>query len=365
MALSILDLPQHLVDVSADRREPIDRLFEVRALAGHLAVPDALAPKIAKWYAAPGDSGPEAAIARASAQRVAGTYNRVSGEGAMFNELRAKRPMQTGNTADLDARIEQARAGCDFCDPERMTTADTWGRVTGKHSISAANASVYDAHHGIVVFHEHHPHYFGPREIEDYFDVAARWLRRKHDEDPTLRWPFIMWNCLEKAGASQPHGHLQMLVARDRPYAKHAWMIRTTESYQADTGHRYWHDWLAAHEALGLVRKRQAARCVATLTPIKEKEMVVIGGLALDEGLVGGIADVLRCFIDRLGVVSFNVGVYLPPLDAADDYPMPVVARCVDRGDPARPTADVGAMELYGTPVVASDPFRVIEAFDA
>jgi hypothetical protein len=33
----------------------------------------------------------------------------------------------------------------------------------------------------------------------------------------------------------------------------------------------------------------------------------------------------------------------------------------VDRGDPANRTSDIGAMELYAAPVVASDPFRVAE----
>lgn len=362
MAETILDLPNRLAGLARGNRVRTERLFEVSTLTGRLTVPEPLAPKLAKWYAAPGDAGPEAAIARASEQRVARTFNKFSGEGALFNELRAKRPMQHGSTADLDARIEKARQGCDFCDPIRMTTADTWGRITGSHSVSAANASMYDAHHGMVVFGEHHPHRFDHDQVADYVDVAMRWLRRSNDEEPTLRHPFIMWNCLEKAGASQPHGHLQMLLTRDRPYARQASMIRAADEYRRQTKAPYWDDWVAAHESLGLARRRGSAACVASITPIKEKETLVVGGLAVDADFVEAVADVLRCFIDRLGVLSFNVGIYLPPLDGDAAYDMPVIARCVDRGDPSRPTADVGAMELYGSPVVASDPYRVIEA---
>jgi len=361
MPESILNLPDRIASLRGEDRARVERLFAISTLTGRLVVPEPLAPKLAKWYAAPGDTGPQQAIARASEQRVARTFNRFSGEGALFNELRARRPMQHGNTADLDARIEKARQGCDFCDPLRMTTADTWGRITGASSVSAANASMYDAHHGMVVFGEHHPHRFGPEEVADYLDVAARWLRRCRDEDPTLRYPFIMWNCLEKAGASQPHGHLQMLLTRDRPYARQAWMIRVADDYRRQTNARYWDDWLAAHESLGLVRRRGSVACAASITPIKEKEMLVIGR-GLDDDFVGALTAVLRCLIDRLGVLSFNVGVYLPPLDGENGYDLPVIARCVDRGDPSRPTADVGAMELYGSPVVASDPYRVIEA---
>ncbi|HOW18365.1 MAG TPA: hypothetical protein PLC79_04955 [Phycisphaerae bacterium] len=364
MCDSILNLPDRIAGLPEREQARVRRLFEVGTRTGRLVVPESLAPKLARWYAAPGDTGPQQAIARASAQRVARTFNLYSGEGALFNELRARRPMQHGNTADLDARIEKARQGCDFCDPLRMTTADTWGRITGASSVSAANASMYDAHHGMVVFGEHHPHRFGPEQVADYLDVAARWLHRSREEDPTLRYPFIMWNCLEKAGASQPHGHLQMLLTRDRPYARQAWMIRVADDYHRQTNARYWDDWLAAHESLGLVRRRGSVACVASITPIKEKEMLVIGGRRLDDDFVGAVAAVLRCLIDRLGVLSFNVGLYLPPMDGDEGYDLPLIARCVDRGDPSRPTADVGAMELYGSPVVASDPYRVIEALE-
>jgi hypothetical protein len=34
----------------------------------------------------------------------------------------------------------------------------------------------------------------------------------------------------------------------------------------------------------------------------------------------------------------------------------------VDRGDPFQRSSDIGAMELYGTPVVGADPYEVIAA---
>lgn len=365
MAGTILDLPTRIEQLAPAARARVERLFETTTSTGKLVVPEPLAPKLAGWYAAPGDDGPEAAIARASVQRVTRTFNRFSAEGALFNELRARRPLHPARAADIDARIEDARTGCDFCNPIPMTTVDTWGRLSGSYCVSAANASMYDARHGLVIFREHHPHRFGPAQVQDYFDVAMRWLRRTNDEDCGFRWPFIMWNCLERAGASQPHGHMQMLLARDRPYARQAWMMRIAEEYRQRTGMEYWEDWVDAHESLGLVRHLGSAACVATITPTKEKEVVLVGGLALDEDFVDAVAHVLRCFLDRLGVLSFNVAVYLPPVDGDPTYDLPVIARCVDRGDPSHATADVGAMELYGSPVVASDPYRVIEVLGA
>ena len=40
----------------------------------------------------------------------------------------------------------------------------------------------------------------------------------------------------------------------------------------------------------------------------------------------------------------------------------PTVVRLVDRGDPFVRPSDIGAMELYGTPIVGSDPYDVIAA---
>lgn len=360
----ILGLVERIAALPASQRALIERLFEVSTAVGRLTVPEPLRPKVARWYASPGDAGPEAAIERASRQRVVRTFNRCSCEGTLFNELRARRPLSGGATTDLDARIERAREGCDFCDPWRMTTADVWGRITGRHGITAANASMYEARHGMVVFREHHPHRFGREEVADYIETAMAWLVRTHAEDgaEAVRFPFIMWNCLEKAGASQPHGHLQMMLTEPRPYARQVWMMGVAQEYRRATGGDYWRDWVAAHEAIGLVRRHGTAAVVASLTPVKEKEVVLVGGAALDAPFVEAIADVLRAMIDRMGVLSFNAAVYLPPLGrTATEYGLPVIARVVDRGDPSRPTADVGAMELYGTPVVATDPYRVIE----
>jgi hypothetical protein len=64
-----------------------------------------------------------------------------------------------------------------------------------------------------------------------------------------------------------------------------------------------------------------------------------------------------------LGVTSFNLVVYQPPLNVDDTEEnwdgFPVLVRIVDRGDPSSRTVDFGAMELYAASVVSSDPFQV------
>jgi diketogulonate reductase-like aldo/keto reductase len=119
----------------------------------------------------------------------------------------------------------------------------------------------------------------------------------------------------------------------------------------------------AAHKALGLTLENGHTRILAYLTPIKEKEVLLISE-GLDQDLKDSVYKVLRGFVERLGVQSFNLALYHRPIaDVEEDWSgFPVVVRIVDRGDPNNKTADIGAMELYAASVIASDPFRVAEA---
>jgi hypothetical protein len=108
---------------------------------------------------------------------------------------------------------------------------------------------------------------------------------------------------------------------------------------------------------------------LASLTPLKEKEVWLFAD-SLGPDLGEGIYRVLNCYVQDLGVASFNVVLYMPPLaPVAEDWSgFPIIARIVDRGPLLNRTADMGAMELYASSVVASDPFKLMEylrpAFD-
>jgi hypothetical protein len=77
--------------------------------------------------------------------------------------------------------------------------------------------------------------------------------------------------------------------------------------------------------------------------------------------LCQALYDALACFRDRLGVSSFNVAVYMPPIAPVEEdwSDFPVIVRIVDRGDPVSRTCDMGAMELYAANVIGTDPFFV------
>ena len=90
----------------------------------------------------------------------------------------------------------------------------------------------------------------------------------------------------------------------------------------------------------------------------------MVGGGPEYDSLQRTVGALLEGYVRTLGVLTFNVAFYMPPLaPAQEDWSgFPTVVHLVDRGNPANRTSDIGAMELYAASVVASDPFKVAEA---
>ena len=358
---SIAHLDKLVAAVPTAARAIFDRIFHVSTTVGQLDPPETMRQWIEGYFGS---------VEAVKSQRIVKITNLVTMEGSLFNELRASRPMEAKASSDLEETI-MSNLGDPFCKPLEGTPADTFGRVRGKHSITASNVAKYDGLHGVVVFDEHNPLVFSSGEVSDYLDTALAWARKAHDVDREARYFFFLWNCLWKSGASILHGHAQMTLSRDLHYAKVEHLRRSALRYRETHGVNYFDDLYAAHKALGLTLESGNTRILAYLTPIKEKEVLLISG-ELDQDLKDSIYKVLRSFVERLGVQSFNLALYHKPFDSAQDRPItdveedwsgfPVVVRIVDRGDPNNKTADIGAMELYAASVIASDPFRVAEA---
>jgi len=349
-------------------RAIFDRIFHVSTTVGQLDPPETMRQWIEGYFGS---------VEAVKSQRIVKITNLVTMEGSLFNELRASRPMEAKASSDLEETI-MSNLGDPFCKPLEGTPADTFGRVRGKHSITASNVAKYDGLHGVVVFDEHNPLIFSSEEVGDYIDTALAWARKAHDVDREARYFFLLWNCLWKSGASILHGHAQMTLSCDLHYAKVEHLRRSALRYRETHGVNYFDDLYAAHKALGLTLENGNTRILAYLTPIKEKEVLLISE-ELDQDLKDSVYKVLRGFVERLGVQSFNLALYHRPFGVypeqsrrAQDRPIadveedwsgfPVVVRIVDRGDPNNKTSDIGAMELYAASVIASDPFCVAEA---
>ncbi len=300
-------------------------------------------------------------------QRIVRVTNIVTWEGALFNDLRAMRPMEARGGDEVRATIAAA-ANDPFDHPLTGTPADTFGRIEGEHGITASNVAKYDGYHGVLVFRAHDP--LAPADagvVGDHLRTCVRWGEAALAADPAARYLFILWNCLWRAGGSIVHGHMQMTATRGMHYPKVELLRRQAIAYVEREGRDYFDDLALVHEALGLGADVDGVRVLASLTPIKERETLVIGRPGADvTTLAPAIARVVAAF-RAAGVVSYNMALYLPPLspDAEDWRRFPPIARLVDRGDPANKTSDIGAMELYAASVIASDPFRFMTLLKA
>lgn len=350
----ITRLPDLVGELSPENRALAERIFHVSATTGRLDPPQAMHG----WIEASFGS-----VDAVTAQEIVKVTNRITLEGALFNELRASRPLDTAVSVDLDEEISRTE-GDPFCHPEVGTPADVFGRIKSEHATTASNIAKYDGFHGVIVFDDHNPLHLTPGKVADYVSVGLEWCREALEADPEARYPFLMWNCLWRAGGSIIHGHAQVTVTHGMHYPKVERLRRASAAYHAEHGSDYFADLHRVHDSLGLGIPLEGVRAFASLSPIKEKELVVIGGEPGDEALSRAVGALLQGYIRDLGVRAFNVAFYMPPFGPRDEgwSDFPTVVYIVDRGDPANRTSDMGAMELYAASVVASDPFQVAEA---
>ena len=296
-----------------------------------------------------------------TSQKIVKITNLVTLESSVYNPLRALRPHNfshgagnhEGNSVEEDDQ---------FAAPLDYTPEDLFGRVEGKHCITAGNIAKYEQYHCVVVFKNADPMDFGCSEVADYIETGWRWAQRAHDFDPLARYCLFLWNCTNRAGASIRHGHAQVILGRGSHYVKIEHLRRAALLYEEQYGSNYFGDLFAVHEALGLGWKTAGVRTMVYLTALKQNEVMILApGLTLS--MAEKIYKVLACFRDRLNVKSFNLGIAFPPLgDGAGWEGFPVISRMVDRGDTTDLSSDIGAMEFYGANVVSSDPWETAEA---
>jgi galactose-1-phosphate uridylyltransferase len=346
-----------LGQLPSDERARFERIFQVHITTGALVPPDTMHDWIVDHFGS---------VESVQDQRIVKITNLVTHEGSLFNEIRARRPLQGPPCSDDLQDLISAAAGGPFCHPEQHTPADAFGRVRGRHSTTAANIAKYDGWHSVIIFDDHHPFRFSAEQVADYVDTAQAWARRVHQADPDSCYPFFLWNCLWRSGASILHGHAQMTVTRGGHYAKIESLRQAALHYHNQHVSDYFADLVAAHRALGLAIDHGTATILPSLTPFKEKETHIIAR-ELNDDLKAAIHFVLRTFLESLGVQSFNLVVYQRPLASTPESwdGFPTIVRLIDRGSLHDNTSDIGAMELFAQSVVASDPFQVAAALAA
>jgi len=333
-------------------RELFRRIFEVVVTRGWLKPPNSMKPWLEEHFGS---------ADRTVEQQIVRVTNLVTLEEALFNRLRSSRPLEV-NPAPPSLKIKADL----FHEPLINTPEDVFGRVEGEHCITASNVAKYEGFHGVIVFNEPDPLRFSREQVIDYIDTGWRWAQKAHAAAPESRYFFFIWNCGERAGASLPHGHAQVMLGRHRHYAKVEHLRRAALSYRDKYGSSYFDDLYRVHFSLGCGFEKDGVRILAYLAPIKEKEIILMAQ-DLNRALKETLYEVLACFRDKMGVISFNLALFLPPIvEAQENWKgFPAMVRLVDRGDSKSTTSDIGAMELFASSVISSDPFKVARTVES
>lgn len=356
----ITSLPARLAGLEGSAGDRAHRLLDARLVHGRTDPP----PELLDWLTR--TFGSAEAVRE---QTVVKVTNLATLEATLFAPLRARRPIDDPAHGD-DLAAQLSTTGPDpFCSPTTGTPSNTFGRVRGRRVTTGANAALADAHHGVLIFDRHDPLAFDTDLVADVLATGREWADRARAEDPTASNYLLVWNCLWRAGGSIVHGHAQALLGGGPHYARLARFRRDADAYRTSFHASLPADLVAVHRDLGLTADLAGGVSVlAHVTPVKEREVLVVGQPGMDErdpAFADAVASTLVAYRDRLGVRSFNLALWRPPLDATPQgawRDIPPMVRLVDRGDPSQRASDIGAMELYGTPIVGADPYDVIAA---
>ena len=348
---SITNLEETVDSLPAEARELFQRIYTVTTTVGELRTPQTMHPWVKQQF------GSVEAVTR---QKIVKVTNVITGEEALFNRLRNYRPIEVNEEKTVDALLLEASQKDSFRYPEEDTPADPFGRIAGKHCITASNIAKYDGLHGMVIFNEFNPLQFSREQVIDYLDVSWEWAKRAQAEQPQAKYFFLAWNCLWRAGASIAHGHTQVMLTTGRHYAKIEGLRRAALSYRQNYGSNYFTDLFRVHRSVGCALDKGGVKILANLTPFRDNEIILTAD-ELDLSLKERIYEVLTCFRDRIGVASFNLGLITPPLAETEESweGFPVMVRVLDRGSLNSRASDVGGVEIYAASVVASDPIEL------
>ena len=349
--LGITNLEELVDSLPAGEKALFRRLYAVTTTVGGLSIPQSMEPWISQQF------GSLDAVTR---QKIVRITNVITFEEALFNRLRSSRPTKCREENSPDVQLAAVSKDDLFSKPKDNTPEDLFGRVVGKHCVTASNVAKYDGLHGMIIFNEFHPLHFSREQIADYIDVGWEWAKRAQLAEPQAKYFFSIWNCLWRAGASICHGHAQVMLTRDRHYAKIEGLRKASLRYREDYGSNYFADLFQAHHSVGCAMGKGGVKILAHLTPFKDNEVIILAE-ELNLPLKNIIYEVLACFRDKLGVSSFNLGLVTPPLaDTEESWEgFPVIIRLVDRGDTGSRVSDIGGMEIYASSVVSSDPFEL------
>ncbi|CAG9462411.1 unnamed protein product [Pedinophyceae sp. YPF-701] len=324
-------------------------------------------------------------VPRRNAHPVLVARHRSMDRQVFWNPRRNARPQTFDSASEAASADPTAGRGCDFCDPLRFTAADAWGRVENEHALTASNLFKITSSHGVIILRSHDPYDWNLAQLRGMIRAAGEWFVNEHGARPEApECGALIWNSLQRAGASQYHPHLQaMLTPHGMPEQVRAW--RGESEYHRrmrDGGRGMWEAEARAHDGAGLLHGvtdgEDAAWVYPSMCPLKDMEVVVLGESLCSPAFTLALYSALRTLIDDLGLKTWNMGILNleitkertnvldtrpPPLSTDPTLWRPVWARIVSRGKPTTQSSDFGGLEvMLDASTGHTDPYFLSDA---
>ena len=329
-----------------------------------------------------------------NSQSVVTVHNRYTRQRTFWNAQRTAKPQSFAAAGKLEDPT--TGRGCDFCNPLQLTATDAWGRFENEHCLTASNLFKITANHGLVLFKHHEPLEFTLPQLGGLLEAGQKWVHNTHAACPEAGHPLLMWNSGPRSGASQYHGHAQMVLTETplpdierRLAAAAAFAARgedaatgmaPAEDGAIPAGAAFEQACAEAHAALGLRRVLrlpgaqghgdEVAWVYHETQPLKDMDTCVLGTAVDSPAFIALMHCALRTLIDRCGVMTFNVSVtgFTHGGEGTGDTHQVgrVVARLVSRGKVTSAASDYGALEVFtGASIGHTSPWRLAAELDA
>jgi hypothetical protein len=292
--------------------------------------------------------------------------DRFTGHEAIINPVRAKR---TAGARDAAAAPSPSSSGsapahCRWCREWGLRQSglwtDEWGQVLSADGRigTRPNWARQSTVNGLAFGDEtmHHLDSLSESEFIGLFETGERYLSAARSVRAPVRFAVLFLNRGPKSASSVEHAHVQIVAREDGHFAY-------PELIAARCPIDYWQRLFAAHELAGLTVTEGECVGWVSLAPVKERDFT-----ALSVNVTDGARFMYRIWRDlaREGTRNFSLAAILSAEHVAGrdgpgrfaQWPN-VVWRFVDRGDPEVTHGDIGTMELFGSAVIASDPFVV------
>ena len=128
-------------------------------------------------------------------------------------KIRRKTARRAISVIPIDSLRQTTLAGRKFCSAFAQSIPLN-SRIETPRVVSASNLFKYCAPgHGLLVFRHHHPLEFDSATVHDLMQCTQEWINKASQQHPTALYPLFVWNCLERSGGSQFHGHAQIMLS--------------------------------------------------------------------------------------------------------------------------------------------------------